>query len=253
MHALASAGAVDPVARCHVMLALGDSLWSTGELEGARRVYEEAGELAETLGLDTELARAALGFGSQDVSFDGGVVEPRLIRLLEKALARIGDTDGVLRASLMARLAAALDVPEEPVELLEGGAELRHRVHLRVDVAVRVEDVGIHVVVEVEDQHGPREVGEDDLLDPVPRRVVAVGQRDGRLPPLPLGLHGLRHVDVVRLEGEVRLVEVEPPVAVDVMGLRAHPGEVLARIADRDPEFERALAERPVAPVQEAE
>jgi predicted ATPase len=108
LRALSGSSESDAPTRCRIQLALGESLWSVGEFEEARQVYEQAADLAEALGLDEELARAALGFGSQDVSFDGGLVEPRLIRLLENGLARIGGDDGVLRASLLARLAAAL-------------------------------------------------------------------------------------------------------------------------------------------------
>jgi tetratricopeptide (TPR) repeat protein len=106
--ALATSGGETSVKRCRILLALGDGLWSTGGFDEARDVYERAADVAEGAGRGEELARAALGFGGQDVSFDGGVVEPRLIRLLERGLAAIGPEDGVLRASLMARLAAAL-------------------------------------------------------------------------------------------------------------------------------------------------
>ncbi len=122
LQSLSASGAADVAERCRILLALGESLWSTGEAEEARRVYEEAAERAGALGLGPELARAALGFGGHDVSYDGGVVEPRLIRLLEQGLARIGEADGVLRASLMARLAAALAFSPER----DRGAALAH-------------------------------------------------------------------------------------------------------------------------------
>jgi hypothetical protein len=133
LQALAASGGAASASRCRVLLALGECLWSTGDFDEARRVYEEAADVAEALGLAPELAQAALGFGGQDVGFDGGVVEPRLILLLEKGLARIGPADGVLRASLMARLAAAFAFSDARAR----GAALAREA---VDVARRIGD-----------------------------------------------------------------------------------------------------------------
>lgn len=119
LEALASGGGEAPVERCRVLLSLGESLWSAGEFDEARSVFEEAADLAEALGRSEDLARAALGFGGHDVSFDGGVVEPRLIRLLERGLAATSPEDGVLRASLMGRLAAALAYSDQRARAAE--------------------------------------------------------------------------------------------------------------------------------------
>jgi predicted ATPase len=65
---LAVAPSGNAARRCRILLALGDCLWSTGDFDEARRVYEEVADLAEGLGLAREQAQAALGFGGQDVA-----------------------------------------------------------------------------------------------------------------------------------------------------------------------------------------
>ena len=103
-----SVSSPNPARRSEVLLSLGETLWKMGEFDRGRQVYQEAAELAQALALPEALARAALGFGGQDLSYDRANEEPQLVRLLEQALAAIGPADSRLRASLMARLGAAL-------------------------------------------------------------------------------------------------------------------------------------------------
>jgi tetratricopeptide (TPR) repeat protein len=106
--ALSSSPAPDPVRRCEILLVLGENLWKMAEFDRAREVHAEAADLADALSLPDLQARAALGFGGHEVSWDRSNNEPALVRLLERALAAMGPEDGVLRASLMARLGTAL-------------------------------------------------------------------------------------------------------------------------------------------------
>ena len=93
--------------RCELLLALGDARWSTGELDKARRAYEQAAELAEQQGDATALAQAALGFcGPHRFERDEAVA--RSAELLRRALVASGEQDSPLRARLMGRLGAAL-------------------------------------------------------------------------------------------------------------------------------------------------
>ncbi len=108
LQAFETSGAADPARRCRLLLALGENHWSTGEFGRAREIYGQAAELAGALGLPRELGRAALGFGGHDVAFDAGAVDERLVALLERALAALGDGDAALRAALNGRLATAL-------------------------------------------------------------------------------------------------------------------------------------------------
>ena len=98
--ALALAG--DAATRCELLLALGDAQARAGDTP-RRSSVPRGRELAERLGLPEQLARAALGYGGRiiwEVSRD----DERLVPLLERALAALGD-DSPLRVRLLARLA----------------------------------------------------------------------------------------------------------------------------------------------------
>jgi DNA-binding SARP family transcriptional activator/tetratricopeptide (TPR) repeat protein len=91
-------------ARCELLLALGDAQTRAGDEPGWKETFQEAAELADSLGLPEQLARAALGYGGRiiwDVSRDSG----NLIAILERALDVLPEEDSILRARLMARLA----------------------------------------------------------------------------------------------------------------------------------------------------
>jgi DNA-binding SARP family transcriptional activator/tetratricopeptide (TPR) repeat protein len=107
LQALTLTGQPQEQRRCELLLALGEARWGAGELDNARRAYEQAAELAEQLGDATALARAALGFcGPHRFEMAPAVTEP-VAGQLQRALAALGDEDSPLRAQLMGRLAAA--------------------------------------------------------------------------------------------------------------------------------------------------
>ena len=106
--ALSASDTPNPVRRCEILLLLGGNLWKMNEFDRARQIHAEAAELAEALALPEMQARAALGFGGHEISWDRSSNEPTLVQLLERGLAAIGPGDGLLRASLMARLGNAL-------------------------------------------------------------------------------------------------------------------------------------------------
>jgi tetratricopeptide (TPR) repeat protein len=130
---LAVSGVEDAARRCRILLALGENLWSSGEFDEAKQTYENAADIAETAHLNEELARAALGAAGPYVGFGAGVVDRRLAALLEKGLAAIGEAEGTLGASLMARLATVLTYSAER----ERGAALARRA---VEIARRLGD-----------------------------------------------------------------------------------------------------------------
>lgn len=99
----------DDARRCRLLVELGENQFNAGEFNQAQQSFRQAGELADRLGLADELASAALGFGG-GLSFDVGVIDPVLISLLERSLARLGGEDGFLRARVLARLAEALAI-----------------------------------------------------------------------------------------------------------------------------------------------
>jgi eukaryotic-like serine/threonine-protein kinase len=97
----------DPSARCRLLLALGEAQARGGLMERAREAFLEAADVARSLNLTDELARAALGYGGR-FAYARAAADRRLVSLLEEALSVLPDADGELRATLMARLAGAL-------------------------------------------------------------------------------------------------------------------------------------------------
>ena len=94
------------LARCDLMLALGDAQARAGNSAASKQAFQEAAELAERAGLTEHLARAALGYGGR-FAWARASTDPALVPLLERALTAIRDQDDGIRVMLLARLAAA--------------------------------------------------------------------------------------------------------------------------------------------------
>ena len=97
---------VDEVRRCEVLLAAGGASARAGDTAAAKERFLKAADIAGRLGAETLLARAALGYGGSWLTI--GVVDQALVKLLEQALAALGDEDSALRARVLARLAVEL-------------------------------------------------------------------------------------------------------------------------------------------------
>ena len=92
------------VKRCEVLLALGDSQARAGDAAASKQTFREAADLAEGLGLNEQLAKAALGYGGRFV-WQAARDDVYHVPLLERALAATGEQDSTLRVRLLARLA----------------------------------------------------------------------------------------------------------------------------------------------------
>jgi class 3 adenylate cyclase/tetratricopeptide (TPR) repeat protein len=101
----------DQAERCELLLALAAAGMAAGEVAEARARYEQAAALARRTGDGEQLARAAFGLG---VEFTAGTVDELEVRLLEEALAVLGETDSILRARVLGRLAKALQSAPDP-------------------------------------------------------------------------------------------------------------------------------------------
>ncbi len=100
-----------------LLLARGLAQIRVGEIARGRELCKAAAEIARKLPAPELFARAALGYGSEIAI---AVVDPSLIRLLEDALAALGDQNARLRVMVMARLAAAQQPSknhDEPIAL----------------------------------------------------------------------------------------------------------------------------------------
>ncbi len=104
--------APDDDRRTEILLELGDAKLRTGDMPGARAVFEDAAGLARRRERPNDLARTALGFGAGLAGFEVQLFDERQIELLEDALAALPDEDSALRASLLARLSVALTMQE---------------------------------------------------------------------------------------------------------------------------------------------
>jgi tetratricopeptide (TPR) repeat protein len=105
---------VDARARCATLLDLGEARSRAGEREQARAAFSAAGAAARDLGDATLLARAALGLGGRAEELHGP--DDSLRKLLEEALAAVGDSSAALRAALLARLAGTHPYSASPRE-----------------------------------------------------------------------------------------------------------------------------------------
>jgi DNA-binding SARP family transcriptional activator len=131
LDALESYGSPSDETRPELMLALADALWRTGDFDAAKRVCLEAAGLAGKAGDAELLARAALGFaGPFLIELSEETARPA-VELLSQALTELGPEESVLRASVMARLAASLAYGRQEArrpELAQDALEMVRRI-----------------------------------------------------------------------------------------------------------------------------
>jgi tetratricopeptide (TPR) repeat protein len=198
LHALEQSGA-DGQRRCELLLACGDAQIKAGDSIAARGTFRQAADVARALGSARLLTLAALGYG-QVGQMAGGVVDETVVRLIEEALAAVGDSDPALRARLLARLAMELSFSEQTERRAELSSEA-------VDIARRAEDasgLGFALVARHWSLWGPQNVQErlattNDLL--------ALAERSGD-ERLAMQGHRWRMMDLLEL-GEMDAVDIE--------------------------------------------
>jgi eukaryotic-like serine/threonine-protein kinase len=132
LQALELEQAVDPGARCELLLGLGEAQARSGEEAVASSAFLQAADIARSSRSPEQLARAALGYGGRFVWMVRGADED-VVPLLDDALRELGERESALRAKLLARLAGALRDQPEPERRTELTAQA-------VDIARRLED-----------------------------------------------------------------------------------------------------------------
>ncbi|HEY5638420.1 MAG TPA: protein kinase, partial [Dehalococcoidia bacterium] len=117
--------------RCEFLLAMGEAQNRAGDRDNAKETFLRAADIARSLKDSESLARAALGFAGWFGKW--GVVDERVIGLLEEALTALSEEDSALRALLLSRQA---------VELWSAGSSTRAEAPSRqsVEMARRVGD-----------------------------------------------------------------------------------------------------------------
>lgn len=191
----------DAVARCEMLLELGEAQRRSGSPMAASESYRRAAQLAEEACAPELLARAALGCAA-DLGGYGFVdrADRSLIELLERALHEFGDRDGSIRVRLLAKL--AIELYYTPFEERRKEASRQAR-----ELAERIGDEAAAVLARYVEQWAT--LGEDDLeerslaAEEVSRRAAAVGDRD-------LFLRGIHLRLVTALEqGDIATVDAE--------------------------------------------
>jgi tetratricopeptide (TPR) repeat protein len=123
----------DEALRGELLLCLGGALVRAGEYEEAKAIYLSAIDIARRHRDADRLALAALGFGEPQVQ--AGVVDRRLMVLLQEALDALRPGDGALRARVLSRLCLELTFSDE--------TGLREAFSLEaVEMARRIGEVG---------------------------------------------------------------------------------------------------------------
>jgi len=117
------------VSRCELLLTLGHAQKRAVDTDTARATFQRAVELARGLGAPELFARAVLGTRWRKTR---GNTEPVGVRLLEEALAMLGERDSVLRARVLGILAGELlynpDTQERARALSQEGLTVARRV-----------------------------------------------------------------------------------------------------------------------------
>lgn len=97
--------------RCELLLRLGGAQARAGDYQQAKETFVRAAEIARRLGAPEQLARAALGFGEPQV--EAGLVDQKLLALLQEALDGLSPDDSALRARVLARISLELTFSNE--------------------------------------------------------------------------------------------------------------------------------------------
>ena len=97
--------------RARLLVEMGRALHGAGRRSEAEAAFLEAAEAAREIDDAELLALAAHGFGSG--TFSAGVVDRRLVALLEEALGALGEEPSSLRVDLLMRLSMELHYSEE--------------------------------------------------------------------------------------------------------------------------------------------
>ena len=120
----------DEARRGELLLALGEARNKAGDRNKASEAFHQAAGIGREMGAAGLLARAALGLGDRLLVRVDYFPDPLLVRLVEEALNALGEEDNVLRARLLALLAALIhvDSPERGASLSQEGVEMARRV-----------------------------------------------------------------------------------------------------------------------------
>ena len=213
----------DALVRCELLLGLAAAQASANDMISAKDTFVRAADVARSAGMPKQLARAALGYGGSIIVLPAD--DARILPLLEEALDAVGESGGVLRARLLARLAGAGRRPPLSVDAVDLARRLDDPATLAWTLHARL------VLV-----WGPDNL--DELIS-LTREMIAAAERAGDLEQalnghltrlelfFTLGSTAAAHDELAvatRLAHELRLPSARWHVAVHETGLALHGG-----------------------------
>jgi class 3 adenylate cyclase/tetratricopeptide (TPR) repeat protein len=98
----------DRPSRAELLLLVGRARWASGDRDGATAAFYDVASIARSLGDAALFAEAAIACGGKRGWTEAGVVNERVVALLEEALTVLPPGDHSLRAACTARLASEL-------------------------------------------------------------------------------------------------------------------------------------------------
>ncbi len=180
--------------RVELLLALADARSMASDDARARASYFGVAELADRLGLAEPLARAALWAGGRgDMA---GLPDPRLIALLERALAALGPRDSARRSQLLSRLSGALTLVPGT---LERRMQLCDAAEKAAEVAGDADSLGLALVARQLALCGPGGLDERLALG---ERLLSLARARGSRESLAMAL--LWHAKTLLETGEIQ-------------------------------------------------
>jgi DNA-binding SARP family transcriptional activator/tetratricopeptide (TPR) repeat protein len=214
--ALEQAGA-DVQRRCELLLRCGDAQTKAGDSIAARATFRQAADAARALGSPQLLTLAALGYG-QAGQMAGGVVDETVVKLIEEALAAVGDSEPALRSRLLARLAMELSFSEQTERRAELSSEA-------VEIAREADDssgLGFALVARHWSLWGPQNVQE--RLE-TSNAMLALAERSGD-ERLAMQGHRWRMMDLLEL-GDMDAVDIEIDAYMQIAARRRRLSDAL--------------------------
>ncbi|WP_327046903.1 AAA family ATPase [Microbispora sp. NBC_01189] len=224
--ALDACAAGPPATRCSLLIGLGRARRVTGDVDGARSALDEAVTLATALGDDAAVIEAATVFGGVTLwnwrSY--GVVDERMVTVLEDQLSRLDPEAAATRAELLGTLAVELYYGERRGEGRRHALEAVELARRTGDTRLLARTLNNFVIAAwtPENEEERYRAAEETLSLPGLPRATEIIARLHRMPGfLKAGLLADYDAELARclqLTAEVRMPEIETQVAYAAAG-----------------------------------
>ncbi|MEU8198759.1 BTAD domain-containing putative transcriptional regulator [Microbispora amethystogenes] len=224
--ALDACAAGPPATRCSLLIGLGRARRVTGDVDGARSALDEAVTLATALGDDAAVIEAATVFGGVTLwnwrSY--GVVDERMVTVLEDQLSRLDPEAAGTRAELLGTLAVELYYGERRGEGRRHALEAVELARRTGDTRLLARTLNNFVIAAwtPENEEERYRAAEEMLGLPGLPRATEIIARLHRMPRfLKAGLladYDAELARCLRLTADVRMPEIETQVAYAATG-----------------------------------